>query len=123
MSLIEPKLAAIWARIVAYKVFIVAGLLVLVLLFVAWYVQSCRNANFEKKRDEIKSNVSTINGEIKVLTNEKTSQTGEVNKTAGNVQNALNKAETIRNANYANTGKTEAQRKMCAAYPESIECQ
>ena len=104
-------LARNWTWIVGLTIFI--GL--------AWFISTCRQRSFEKKIDRLDSNISEANFEIKVLSNQKDAQENVVNQAAVNSGAAINKANEIRNANFANTKLSEAEKARCLAYPESCK--
>jgi hypothetical protein len=117
MSLIEPgKLAKLWTKVVAYKIFFIIGALVAVLLFIAWYVQSCRTANFEKKKDEIKTNITTGKIESNIQ--------GNVINQAANVSNqALENVNKVKQANINTFSNSydDARARYCERMPEDCK--
>ena len=104
-------LARNWTWILGLTIFIV----------LAWFISTCRQRSFEKKIDRLDSNISEANFEIKVLSNQKDAQENVVNQAAVNSGAAINKANEIRNANFANTKLSEAEKARCLAYPESCK--
>lgn len=116
MSLIDPKLARIWARIAAYKVFIVAGGLVVLFLFIAWQIESCRTSNYEKKKEEIKTNIST--GKI-----ESNIQQNTISEAANNSNKALENVNKTKGQNINSFGNSynEARARYCAEFPEDCK--
>jgi hypothetical protein len=93
----------------------------LVILVIAYSISSFQQCNFQKKSDNLKGNISTANGQIEILTEQKNALANAVNQALVNSGAAINKAENIRNANFANTKLSEAEKARCLAYPESCK--
>lgn len=90
------------------------------LLFIAYFVQQCRSGRQEKKIDQLEGNISTANGAIEILTNQKTGQEGDVNKASGGVVNAETEANKVRrqDINKQDNRYDRARERFCAKFPE-----
>jgi uncharacterized membrane protein YsdA (DUF1294 family) len=103
------------ARRIAWIVLI--GGLLLVLAIFGWIINSCQTRNFEKKKDEIKTNITT--GKI-----ESNIQANIVNQAANVSNQSLENVNAIKNidSNKYQNNFDEAKRKFCERFPNDSIC-
>lgn len=103
-------------------VWIIAGLAVL-LVVIAWGVDSCRQARTERKIDRIGENIAEEKVKSAILTNQKEAAEIEVRKNETNTNNARRDLDNSvrRDSNIFPTAENE--RRFCEQFPNDSTCQ
>lgn len=105
-----------FAKARRYALLILISLLLLIILILGWWINSCRTASFEKKKEEIKTNIQT--GKI-----ESNIQGNIVNQAANISNQALENVNKVKQTNlnsYSNNWN-ETRRRYCEAMPEDCK--